>query len=731
MKKSNNKSPLAEKIRKLELENRELKARLSASPDHLSLTERIRFEQSLFSIFSQFTGKYNLDKAIYRSFQLLGIIADADRVYLCRMNQKTRLIHITHEYINPDRNLVEHPSASFTLGSQNWLAQQLQSQDIIYIDDLQGLPDKTTGEIETFMSHGTKSLILIPLMIHRKFDGFLCFDYIHPVRKWEKHDLEAFKLAAWFIGFAIEKEQCEKSMRKTGQLHDKIFEHTGAATLILKPDSTIIKANSEFEQLTGYKRKDVESNMKLLNLIDRKDCAVLQKYLLLLISNPDAVPSHYEFSFLTADHELRYAYLTGSALLNTKTSIISFIDITEFKVTERQLTFAKEKAEESERLKSAFFTNVSHEIRTPLNSITGFSSLISAPDLSVDKREKYARQILNGSNELVNLIDNVLDISRIESGILKPKFTEFLINIKLRELQDYFREVIQQRGKTNLEIILNLPQGNENLIIRTDEYRFRQILTNILENAVKFTSSGTIEFGYSCLVGPSDNNEIENLLFFVRDTGIGIAKKDKERIFERFIKVVDKSDQLYRGAGLGLALCRDLIRMLSGEIWVESSLGKGSTFYFTLPFAKPGRPEKERKKTDTKKWDFTGKTIIVAEDTESNYLYLKEILAHLNINIIWAKDGREVIDQYRKNKDSVNLILMDILMPEYDGFEAAQRIRDIRKDLVIIAQTAFAFEGEIENGLYAGCFDDYILKPFDIKTIRDLLVRYLSDEDNE
>jgi CheY-like chemotaxis protein len=222
---------------------------------------------------------------------------------------------------------------------------------------------------------------------------------------------------------------------------------------------------------------------------------------------------------------------------------------------------------------------------------------------------------------------------------------------------------------------------------------------------------------------------VENILFFVKDSGIGIAKKDKERIFERFVKIVDKSDQLYRGAGLGLALCRDLVHMLSGEIWVESILGKGSTFYFTLPSVRPVRKEISKKPGDERKIDFSGKTIIIAEDTESNYLYLKEILSTLNLTMIRAKNGREAIELFRKNKDHVELILMDILMPEYDGFEAAQRIRDIRKDIVIIAQTAFAFEGEIENGLYAECFNDYILKPFDIKSIRNLIIKYLSRED--
>jgi len=288
----NNNTSRAERISKLEQENRELREQLSAASNTEALNERIGFEKSIFSICSLFMGKHGLDKSVYQALQLFGILAEADRVYLYRMNQKTRLMHLSHEYIDADRDLIKRPSASFSPDRESWLLQQLQSQDIIYIDDLASMPVQAVRETSAFVSRGTKSLLLFPLTTDRKIEGFFGFDYITSFKKWESHDLEAVKFTTGLIGFAIEQQQCEKSMRKAGQLYEKIFEHTGAATLILKPDSTIIKANIEFEQLTGYKRKEIEANMKLLNLIDRKDCAVLQKYLLLLISNPEAVPKH-------------------------------------------------------------------------------------------------------------------------------------------------------------------------------------------------------------------------------------------------------------------------------------------------------------------------------------------------------------------------------------------------------------------------------------------------------
>jgi len=447
------------------------------------------------------------------------------------------------------------------------------------------------------------------------------------------------------------------------------------------------------------------------------------------MSNPDAVPKSYEFSYQNKKGYIRSAFMTGSSLIDTKNCLFSFIDITEFKDVESQLRIAKDRAEESDRLKSAFLANVSHEIRTQLNAITGFSCLLANPNLQLDKKEKYIKQILSGSNELVNLIDNVLDISRIESGTLKPKISEFLLNVQMEKILEFNNDLKDQHAKENLAIKLNVPKGTDKLLVKTDQMILQQILGSIIENAIKFTSSGIIECGYSILPDNPDPAQDQSLLFFVKDTGIGISKKDKDRVFERFVKIIDKDAHLYRGAGLGLALARDLTNLLGGEIWVESSLGKGSTFYFTVPYEPPSVKRDDKPSSGRRKdLDWSGKTIMVAEDTESNYLYIEEILSPTHARLIHANDGLEAIEIFRANKDTIDLIFMDILMPEYDGFEATQLIRKIKKDIPVIAQTAFTFEGEMVDGLYAGCFDDYVVKPFNIKVIYKLLGKHLFKE---
>jgi PAS domain S-box-containing protein len=694
------------------------------SPHHKS--RHLEQHKILARISSYFIGDFVLDQALHQSLADIGKMSGADKVYIYRIHHKAKLAHITHEWLNPDATRIPDSIPSFALDNYGWLVEQLNNKEIIFIRDIDKLPREARTEKKMLTGQGVRSWFAYPFKIGNKLEGFIGIEYFEVQDTLPEECFEILKIAADIIGFSLERKMSEKSLKRTEQLYEKIFENTGAATITIKPDTTILMVNSEFERLLGYKRNEVEGKIRLVDLLDNKDQSVLRKYHHLLMSNPDAVPKNYEFNYQNKKGDIRFAFMTGSSLIDTKNCLISFIDITEFKDVESQLRIAKEKAEESDRLKSAFLANVSHEIRTPLNAITGFSSLLANPNLQLDKKEKYIKQILSGSNELVNLIDNVLDISRIESGTLKPTITEFLLNVQMEEIHEFYNDLKDQHAKENLDIKLNLPQGSEKLLVRTDQMILQQILGSIIENAIKFTSSGSIEYGYSILADKPDPTRDQSLLFFVKDTGIGIPKKDKDRVFERFVKIVDKDAYLYRGAGLGLALARDLTQLLGGEIWVESSLGKGSTFYFTIPYESPSL-----KKDDThisskrKERDWSDKTILIAEDTESNYLYIEEILSPTNARLIRAKDGLESIEIFRANKDAIDLVFMDILMPEYDGFEATQLIRKIKKDIPVIAQTAFTFEGEMVNGLYAGCFDDYVLKPFNIKVIYKLLEKHL------
>ena len=463
------------------------------SPHHKSV--HLEQHKILARISSYFIGDFILDQSLSKSLSDIGKMAGADRVYIYRIHHKAKLAHITHEWLNPKDSVTPGSSASLSLDDYKWLFEQLNITEILFIGDIDKLPREAAKEKKVLTGQGVRSLFAYPFKIGNKLEGFIGIEYIQDPYTIPEEYLEILKIAADIIGFSLERKQSEKSLKRTEQLYEKIFENTGAATITIKPDTTILLMNSEFERLLGYKRNDVEGKIRMVDLLENKDQSVLRKYHHLLMSNPDAVPKNYEFSYRNSKGDIRFAFMTGSSLIDTKNCLISFIDITEFKEVENQLRIAKDKAEESDRLKSAFLANVSHEIRTPLNAITGFSSLLANPNLQLDKKEKYIKQILNGSNELVNLIDNVLDISRIESGTLKPKISEFLLNVLLEEILEFYNDVKDQHVKENLDIKLNVPEGSEKLVVKTDKMIINQILGSIIENAIKFTSSGFVEYG--------------------------------------------------------------------------------------------------------------------------------------------------------------------------------------------------------------------------------------------
>jgi PAS domain S-box-containing protein len=381
------------------------------------------------------------------------------------------------------------------------------------------------------------------------------------------------------------------------------------------------------------------------------------------------------------------------------------IDITERRKEEERLREAKEKAEESDRLKTAFLANMSHEIRTPMNGIIGFSNLLRAPDLSENDKNEFIDFIINCGNTLLNLIDDIIDISKIEAGQLKLRFGECNINQMLEELNETFLAIMQKENKEHIKLIMHKGLPDNKAVIFTDSSRLRQILYNLLSNALKFTINGEIKFGYSM--------ENERMLkFFVKDTGIGIPKDKQQMIFERFGQVTDLEGINKKGTGLGLTISYNLACLLGGNLWVESEPQKGSTFYFILPYQiVDNQTIALASATDEKKIDelLRGMTILIAEDEEYNFQYLKYLLAMDNTSILWAKNGHEAVDMVKNNPD-ISLILMDFKMPDMDGFAATSEIKKIFPHIPIIAQTAYSDEEELSHALDSGCVG-YVTKP--------------------
>jgi signal transduction histidine kinase/CheY-like chemotaxis protein len=395
-----------------------------------------------------------------------------------------------------------------------------------------------------------------------------------------------------------------------------------------------------------------------------------------------------------------------------------------------ELKIAKEKAEESDKLKTAFLENMSHEIRTPMNAIMGFSSLLSLQDTEPKERDKFIARINKNCQMLLRLIDDIMDMSAIQSGQLSLIKNEFPINEALNSVYMMFMKESEELGLTEIKLELEIEKNSKDYIIYSDQVRFKQVLSKLLSNAFKFSEKGTVRFGYHALYDSDFVNEPYMLQFFVEDNGIGIAPEKSEYIFKWFSKIEDDKSKLYRGAGLGLYISSYLVNQMGGKIWFNSRLREGSTFYFTLPYfstdlnkKRKVTKESAKRKLSPPKYDWRNKTILIAEDEDSNIYYLKEIIKRTGAETLMAKNGTIAVELVNTNSE-ISLVLMDIMMPETDGYEATRQIKSIRPSLPVIAQTAYSNAREQEKSLEAGC-DGYISKPYDPPSLLNLLSNFI------
>jgi CheY-like chemotaxis protein len=365
---------------------------------------------------------------------------------------------------------------------------------------------------------------------------------------------------------------------------------------------------------------------------------------------------------------------------------------------------------------------MSHEIRTPMNAIIGFSNLIDNPGILSNEKEEIKYHITNNCFMLLHLIDDIIDISKIEAGQLNINKQDCNINHIFNELLETFNERKKNLKKHSIKILINKEIEDKSFIVNADPTRLQQVMINLLDNALKYTEEGFVEFGYTV---EDTSNKFENIKFFVKDTGIGLSREQQEKIFSRFTKIETNKKKIYRGAGLGLAISKNLVNLLEGDIWVESEINIGSTFYFTIPYSggTANKVNVKVKKTAISDFKWPDKTILIAEDEDSNYLYFKMILSKTKVNILRAETGLKAIEMYNANK--IDLILMDIKMPEMDGLEATKIIKKENKSVPIIALTAFAMENDEKISFEAGC-DEYISKPINESKLLSLLNTYLT-----
>jgi len=389
-------------------------------------------------------------------------------------------------------------------------------------------------------------------------------------------------------------------------------------------------------------------------------------------------------------------------------------DITAKKHAEQELIQAKELAEQSDRLKSTFLANMSHEIRTPMNGILGFAQLLKEQHLTGDEQKQYLSVIEKSGNRMLNIINDIVSISKIESGQMDVSINETNINEQIDFVFNFFRPEVEKKG---LRLLVNLHLPSKECIIKTDREKIYAILTNLVGNAHKFTSAGSIEFGVKKKGG--------YLEFFVKDTGSGIADNQRELIFERFRQGNDLISRPYEGTGLGLSISKAFVELLGGKIWVESVLGKGSTFYFTIPNNASVETDPSIQSGSVNiESDYNVKDLIalIVEDDESSLSFLSAVIMTYCSKILTARSGVEAVEVCRSNTD-IDLVLMDVRMPDLDGYSATRQIRQFNKNVVIIAQTAYGLAGDREKAINAGC-NVYISKPIVIEELKGLIQKH-------
>ena len=511
-----------------------------------------------------------------------------------------------------------------------------------------------------------------------------------------------------------ERKRAEEVLTASETSYRRLFESAKDGILILDAETgKITNVNPFLIEMLGYSKEEfIEKEIWEIGFF--KDIVANQDKFLEL--QQKEYVRYDDLPLETADgRKMNVEFVSNVYPVNNHKVIQCNIrDITQRKLAEKELIKAKEKAEESDRLKSAFLSNMSHEIRTPMNGILGFAELLKEPHLTGEEQQTYISIIEQSGTRMLNTINDIISISKIESGQMEVSISATNINEQIEYIYNFFKPEIEQKG---MQISLKNTLPAKEAVIKTDREKIYGILTNLVNNAIKFTFAGSIEFGYEKKGG--------FLEFFVKDTGIGIPKDRQDAVFERFIRINMDDNRAFQGSGLGLSISKAYVEMLGGRIWMESEEGKGSVFYFTIPY-NPAHEEKNVIKNivsaDEKNDPIKPLKILIVEDDERSEILITIIVNKFSREILKAGTGVEAVAACRNNPD-LDLVLLDIAMPEMNGYEAARQIRQFNKDVIIIAQTAFALSGEREKIIAAGC-NDYISKPFSKTSLISLLKKY-------
>ena len=515
------------------------------------------------------------------------------------------------------------------------------------------------------------------------------------------------------------EEQTFTTRMLTLSSQDSNFEKTGQiGKLVIDLNNQTISLSSGAESMLGINsmRNSQTLNDLFIN-IDKEDKETFLSQLELSHTKDKRIKIDIRIvREINENKEIKYAQIRVHKDTGTNQIEILLVDITDITKKIQDLQKKVSKAEEADRMKNTFLSNISHELRTPMNAILGFSELIHIGDLSTEKRCEYTSIIKRKGKYLIALLDDIVEISKYESGTLNINKTACNINEILEELYTIYEERKVQLGKSPIELRLIHPKEKIGLI-NTDPGRLQQVLSNLLSNALAYTDKGHIEYGVKV---PHE----KALQFYIKDTGAGLSKDEQRYLFHRFKNVEEISSPKAGETGLKLTISKAIVELLGGKIWVDSAPGEGSTFYFTIPYIHSIEEKEEITHKDANEiYNWKDNVILVVEDEEDNYTFIEAVLHDTQVQLIHASNGKEAIELC-KSISKIDLILMDIKMPEKSGYDASREILKMRPEMPIIAQTAFSMKEDKDKCLEAGCVG-YITKPFDVDVFLELINTYL------
>jgi len=508
------------------------------------------------------------------------------------------------------------------------------------------------------------------------------------------------KCLVGFFRDITKRRQAEEALHKSNAYLENLINYANTPIIVWDPQFHITRFNHAFEHLTGCNEAEVlGKSIDVLFPPSQVSHAMSLIHKTLSGERWETV----EIEILHRDESIRTLLWNSATLFapdgyTPTATIAQGYDITQRKQAEVSLKEALVKAEASNRLKTAFMNNISHEVRTPLNGIMGFGSLLTDPNLSTEERQQYNQFLKVSGNRLINTITDYMDISLVASGNIDARLKPVNVHDLMKELQAKFQDSCNIK---NLALNLTIPGEQERFMLNTDAELLRKIISCLLDNAIKFTSLGSITFGYSV-----KSNAIG---FFVIDTGIGIAPEAQERIFEPFMQENITNTRGHEGSGLGLSIIKGFLMLLGSEIRLESVKGHGASFFFSLPMEPGSTEENEPIAPPVRQAEIIRPVVLVAEDDLSNDLYMEIILKSFASVVFKSANGKEAVAMCQLHPE-ISLVLMDLKMPVMDGFEATRQIKSFRKELPIIAITAYAFSKDKKKALEIGC-DDFLSKP--------------------